>query len=96
MNCLKTKEEGHPPYLVDFRCLSFGCHPKNPQYISELNGYFNRYFLCLEKKFTFQFVCHIVVIASYFTDGVQHVRLFPADVRGARGLVRLVSQVKVL
>ena len=40
-------------------------------------------------------MCHIVVIAGYFTDGVQHVRLFPADVKGARGLVRLVSQVKV-
>lgn len=53
-------------------------------------------FLCLEKKFTFQFVCHIVVIASYFTDGVQHVQhQLPADVKGARGLVRLVSQVKV-
>lgn len=50
---------------------------------------------CAWKKLTFQYVCHIVVIASYFTDGVQHVRLFPADVKGARGLVRLVSQVKV-
>lgn len=52
-------------------------------------------FCAWRKNLLFSFVCHIVVIASYFTDGVQHVRLFPADVRGARGLVRLVSQVKV-
>lgn len=47
------------------------------------------------KNFLFSFVNDIVVIASYLTDSVQHAKLFPADVRGARDLVRLVSQVKV-